>query len=513
MHHLSKTNYRYCLLAVLLFSAFSVHAQKPVIDFTINVPDPSDKSFEVRLSTGNWPSDTLLFKMPEWMPGYYQLMNYAADVENVKATFLNNKPVTIEKVNSNTWRVTGVKKKDFRIDYKLVTKRSFVAVNFVDTSRAYIAPANTFLYVDGGLDAAATVTIAPTKNWSRIATGLTPVANDNRKFKAADFDELYDCPILIGNLEELPAFKVKGKNHRFIGYQLGEFDKQEFMTSLQKMIEAATDLFGDIPYNEYTFIGIGPGRGGIEHLNNTTVSFNGNGLKTRQAKQTVLNFLAHEYVHHFNVKRIRPVELGPFDYTKPNRTNQLWISEGLTVYYEYIVLRKAGLKEEQEVLGDFERTIRTHENNQGKLHQSLQQASYNTWKDGPFGDMREEKGKTISYYDKGPLLGIILDFAIRHHSKNEKSLNNVMQYLYQHFYKNLKRGFTEAEFQEACEAAAGYPLSDLFEYVYTTKELDYNKYFQYAGLRLDVQEGKYKILTVDNPTSQQTAIYNSWMMK
>jgi predicted metalloprotease with PDZ domain len=129
---------------------------------------------------------------------------------------------------------------------------------------------------------------------------------------------------------------------------MGEFDKVRLMNQLQKIIEQAATLIGDIPYNEYTFIGIGPGNGGIEHLNNTTVSFTGEKLSNRDVEIKMLNFLTHEYFHHYNVKRIRPFELGPFDYSQMNHTNQLWISEGLTVYYEYLLVKRAGLISEKK---------------------------------------------------------------------------------------------------------------------------------------------------------------------
>ena len=500
-------------LLMLLFVSVSVKvvAQQPTIQFNISVPDPSSHAYHVTMSLAKWNKDTLLLKMPNWTPGYYQLMNYAGDVQAIKATDTKGNKLSLHQINTNTWCVTGIRNKAFVVDYSIQTKRQFVANSYVDSNRAYIIPANSFLYVESALQMPVAVTVEKGNRWSSIATGLTPDSKFKNRFSAIDFDELYDCPILVGNLEELPSFKVKGIVHRFIGYKLGEFDRQDLMNKLQKMIEVATELFGDIPYREYTFIAIGPGRGGIEHANNTTVSFDGKGLNTAAGMNTMLNFLAHEYIHHFNVKRIRPFELGPFDYDKENRTNQLWISEGLTVYYEYIVLKRAGLADEQTMLQNLERNITAHEKNPGRLHQSLQQASYKTWRDGPFGTSGDEKGKTISYYDKGPIVGMLLDLAIRQSSGNKRSLDDVMRLLYQKYYQQLKRGFTEAEFQEACEVTAGVSLAAFFDYVYTTKELDYNHYLLFAGLQLVQSDGLYKLKQIVQPTEMQQRIYRSWM--
>jgi predicted metalloprotease with PDZ domain len=140
---------------------------------------------------------------------------------------------------------------------------------------------------------------------------------------------------------------------------LGEFDRVQFVSDLKKVVETASSIIGDIPYKHYTFIAIGPGQGGIEHLNSTTISFNGSGMNTREGSIRMLRFLSHEYFHHYNVKRIRPVELGPFDYNNGSRTKMLWFSEGVTVYYEWITLRRAGIISEEEFLNTVSSAIRT----------------------------------------------------------------------------------------------------------------------------------------------------------
>jgi len=258
-----------------------------------------------------------------------------------------------------------------------------------------------------------------------------------------------------------------------------------FMNDLKKIVETATTLIGDIPYKHYTFIGIGPGAGGIEHLNSASVSFDGTNQTSRQNRLKTYFFLAHEYFHNYNVKRIRPIELGPFDYDNGNRTKMLWVSEGLSVYYEQMIVKRAGLCTEDELYDAFRSNILAYEGKPGRLYQSLTQSSYETWSDGPFGRTGDDLNKTISYYDKGPAVGMLLDFNIRHETKNKKSLDDVMRTLYKEFYQQKKRGFTEDEFRQVCEKIAGTSLADVFDYVSTTKEVDYKKYLHYAGLDID----------------------------
>jgi predicted metalloprotease with PDZ domain len=185
------------------------------------------------------------------------------------------------------------------------------------------------------------------------------------------------------------------------------------------------------------------------------------------------------------VKRIRPIELGPFDYDKGSRTKMLWVSEGLSVYYEYMVVRRAGISTDSELLNAFLGNMVAFENKPGKRYQTLEQASYETWSDGPFGRTGDEVNKTISYYDKGPVVGMLFDFKIRQVTNNKKSLDDVMRFLYKEYYQKKKRGFTEEELKSAFESVAGTSLNEEYEYVTTTKEIDYPKYFTYAGLKID----------------------------
>lgn len=499
---------------IFLYSGLALgQSVAPNIKYKVSIPNPSSQVYKVEIEAKGWPQKELIFKMPNWMPGYYQKMDYAKSVENLQAKQADGTSISISQLNDNTWKLDGANSQGVFVSYNIKTSRKFVANSYVDESRAYLIPTNSFLYIDGLLNTPVKVEIEKGPKWKHIATGLELIGEN--EYSAPNFDILYDCPILIGNLEELTPFYVRGVKHRFIGYDIGEFDKEKFMENLQKVVESAVNIIDDIPFNEYTFIGIGPGRGGIEHLNNTTVSFNGNGLKTPEAMNTIMNFLAHEYFHHYNVKRIRPFELGPFDYDNGSRTNLLWVSEGLSVYYEYLIVKRAGLTNEQVFLSNFQNNLNSVENNPGRHFQSLEQSSYNTWKDGPFGNSGEEKGKTISYYDKGPLVGMLMDFGIRNATKNQKSLDDVMRLVYRKYYKEQQRGFTDAEFQQACETIAGKPLTELFEYVNTTKELDYDKYMGYAGLKISKEETsegfKYSINRIENPNELQKAILNSWL--
>lgn len=443
---------------------------------------PETNRFTVLLQTTiNSETD---FVMPVWTPGYYQKMDFGQYVSNFSANDESGKPVQWKKTDAETWSVSVNRKTKIVISYDVTAARAFVASSYLGADRAYIIPGALFMYPEGELKSPSIVKINPINNWT-IATGLPLVQNQQHTYFASDFDILYDSPLLVGPLESLPKFEVRGVPHYFIGYQLGEFDRAKLMVDLKKIVETAVDLIGHIPYKDYTFIAIGPGQGGIEHLNSTTISFNGNGLNTAAGRHQLYNFIAHEYFHQYNVKRIRPIELGPFDYKKGSRTNMLWVSEGLSVYYEYLVVKRAGLMTDDELFKAFTSNILAYESKPGRHYQSLVQASYNTWSDGPFGRTDDEINRTISYYDKGPVVGLLLDFEIRQATKNKKSLDDLMRKLYYTYDQRLKRGFTETELWEEAEKIAGKNLAELRAYTTTTKELDYQKYLNYAGLQID----------------------------
>ncbi len=476
---------KFVIVLIFLSSGLFAVAQQGVMAYIVSMEQPANNTYHVIFRYSGIKTQTLDLKMPAWTPGYYQLLNYAKNVSNFNATDETGKKIIWKKPNQNSWQLQTKNAKAITVSYDVKATTQFVAQSFLDSTHGYIVPASVFLYPSGMIDHPVTITIEPYKAWANVATGLDAVAGEKFVYTAPDFDILYDCPLLIGNLETLPSFTVNGIPHYFTGYKLGEFNRKEFVEDLMKIVEAGIDIIGDIPYKHYTFLAIGPGRGGIEHLNSTTISFEGSQLNTPEGRKRMLSFIAHEYFHHYNVKRIRPVELGPFDYDNGNRTKMLWVSEGLSVYYEHLMLKRKGLITKDEILNTFRANMMAYENKPGRLYQSIAAASYETWSDGPFGRTGDEVNKTISYYDKGPVMGLLLDLKIRYETKNKRSLDDLMRLLYNEFYKQKKRGFTEEELRKSCELIAGTSLSEFFDYINTVKTPDYPKYFLYAGLSID----------------------------
>ena len=475
------------LFVVFLASAsFALGGQlEGTMAYTVSMDQPATHYYHLAFRCEGLKGVTQDFKMPSWTPGYYWILNAARNVLNFRVEDGAGNTLSWEKTAKNIWRVRSGKATSITVNYDVYAFERSVAESFLDDGRGFISPAGVFMHVAGHLGHPVTVSLEPYKGWSKISTGLDPVEGRPNTFYAPDFDVLYDCPILMGNQEVL-MFEVRGVPHVIAAENLGTADREKFTADLKKIVEGAVRLIGEIPYRHYTFIFMDGGRGGIEHLNSVSAFFDGSGLNARSGYLRGMSFIAHEFFHLYNVKRIRPVALGPFDYDRENYTNMLWVSEGMTSYYEDIILKRAGLMTRDEFFDRARSNIARYENVPGHLFQSATASSFDTWIN--FFDRGENSANTtISYYDKGAALGLLLDLKIRNESKNKRSLDDVMRTLYWKYHKEMKRGFTDEEFRRECESAAGCRLPEIFDvYAATTKDIDYPKYFALAGLEIDV---------------------------
>lgn len=495
---------RLFFLISMLVSFWTYAVIDDTIRYELSFANRDQHIFKVNIRFKSQHLGVMDFKIPQWTPGYYQTLDLEKNISEIAAKNQENQEIEIIKADKNTWRVPVEKGENITISYVVKADVLFIAKPYINNEFAFIRPSGIFLFSEERKNDDCTIRFSDNP-WKKTATALP---QKNGIFVAHNTQELLDSPILVGDISDLGHFTVRGKPHYFLGRDLDDFDTKNMMASLQKSVEQATEMMQDIPYNSYTFISIGKGNGGIEQTNSTAFTLNGELYAQEKGRQKLLNFLTHEYFHHFNIKRITPLELTLFNYSEKNRTNLLWVSEGLTVYYESILLNRAGIKTRSQMLEEWRNKIEVYENNEGKKYQTLAESSFYTWEDGPFG----VKGKTISYYEKGPLIGMLLDLKIRHNTKNKKSLDDVMRTLYWRFYKEEKRGFTEKELKNICETLAQENLDDLFKYIYTLDAINYNHYFKLAGLEVfeENKDGKmqYSIRRAKNTSKLQNMIFN-----
>ncbi|MGI8494630.1 MAG: M61 family metallopeptidase [Pyrinomonadaceae bacterium] len=455
---------------------------QPEISYTVSMSKPWTHLLEVEMRVKPAQKmDTAEISMPVWTPGSYLIREYARHVEGFAAKDAAGNPLQWRKTDKNTWQIDTKGAPEYVASYRVYANELTVRTNELNDRHAFFNNAATLMFPEGALKAPSTLRVVPYKNW-KIATGL-PRVGDNT-FRAENFDILYDSPFEVGDFKEI-SFDVQSIPHRMVFEGDGNYDMQKTSRDVKKIIEEAYKIFGELPYKDYLFIVNLRGGGGLEHLNSTALQFNRFGFTTNY--DNFLSLAAHEYFHAFNVKRIRPDALGPFDYNNENYTKLLWVAEGGTAYYESVLLSRAGLLSDKDFLAGKAQAFQALQNRPGRFETSLEDASFNAWIKYYRPD---ENGinNQISYYDKGEIINFLLDLEIRKSSGGAKSLDDVMRYLYTELYKNGKN-YTPEDYQRVSEMMAGRSLDDFFsKYVRGTAEIDYNSILNGFGLQLATGE-------------------------
>ena len=473
-------------------------ADVPTLRYTLAMPEPQTHYFEVEMNLGGFPADYTDVKMPVWAPGSYLIREFERNVESLEGHTLDGKLLAVDKINKNTWRVYHPKQGNFRVNYRVYAYELSVRTSFIDADHGYLNGSSVFMFPADNKALGSTLTVQPAAGWTQVSTALPPVEGGAKfTYKAASYDELADSPIEIGNQKVL-TMTVNGTPHQVAMYGTYVVDEAKLLTDMQQVCEAAHRVVGQNPLDRpYVFIvhNLERGGGGLEHLYSTTLEVSRNNWSTSTGYRNFLALVAHEYFHLWNVKRIRPVALGPFDYDQENYTHMLWVSEGMTEYVSNVVMHRAGFLTQQEYLDDMAKEMTSVENTPGNKLQPVSQASFDAWI-RYYRPNENSDNSQISYYSKGQLVGLVLDLMIIEATKGQKHLDDVFRLLYDKYYKGLKRGFTDQEYQDAVAEVAGRRFDDFFrESVYGTKTLDYATALGYAGLGLTVspQEPAYTL--------------------
>jgi predicted metalloprotease with PDZ domain len=463
--------------------------EKPVVSYQLSMEAAPTHYFDVAMDVSGYGQKTksrgyIDFKMAAWTPGSYLIREYARHVEGFEASSEKGN-LKAEKISKNTWRVFLNESQKVKVSYKVYAFEISVRTSFLDDTHGYINPASVFMYVHEWRNMPSTLNIKPYKDWKNISTGLLPIKGKENFFEIPNLDIFIDSPIEIGN-HKILSFELNGVPHKAAFYGEATIDYNKLMSDMQKTCEAATKVFGELPIKDYTFIThwLMSGGGGLEHLNSTTLQFSRLALGSDRGYKAFLGLVAHEYFHLWNVKRLRPSALGPFDYENENYTHSLWLSEGCTSFYQNYILRRAGFYTPEAYLDVIATDITNVENTPGNKIQSVAESSWDAWIKY-YRPHENSKNATVSYYDKGDLMGTILNLSIIEATKGEKNFDDLFKFMYKKYYKEQNRGFTDAELLGGFEAVTGKPFKEFFEkYIFGTESIDYNKYFNVVGVQL-----------------------------
>ncbi len=449
-----------------------------------------DVTTEVDISAEAQKKKYVDFKMAAWTPGSYLIREFAKNIERVQAT-VDGKKSTITKINKNTWRVpVSAGQSQISVSYSVYAFELSVRTSFLDDSHGYINPASVFLYVSEYAKSAQELTVIPFKDFKKVSSAMKEIKKFT--FQAKNLDEYIDSPIEIGN-HKVWEFMVNQVPHQIAFYGPAKVDSVAFLADVKKMCEEAQRVVGDHPCDHYLFIihNLFRGGGGLEHLYSTTCQVSRANYENPNGYRGILNLLAHEYFHLWNVKRIRPQALGPFDYENENYTHNLWVSEGITSYYADVILQRTGQSSTDEYLKGLAQEISMVENTPGNQTESAASASWDAWIKY-YRPNENSRNSTISYYDKGSVLGGVLNMWIIKNTQGQKCLDDVFKLLYTTYYQKLGRGFTDAELENAFSQVAGVSAKSIFEsQIYGTQTPAYADLFQALGYEWsDTNAGK-----------------------
>jgi predicted metalloprotease with PDZ domain len=516
-----------CAIAMLSIVALTCVGARPAsaqglepITYVVRIPAPETHEIVVEAIVPASGRASLDLMMPTWSPGYYRVEDYAANVRDLRAETRDGQPLVIEKTNGNHWRVGTRGAPIVRLAYRVFCHRRTVTGNDVDVDYGVLNGAPTFITLAEHARRPHDVTIELPHGWTAAMTGLddAPGGRPNR-FRAADYETLVDSPIVAGKLG-IRTFDVAGRTHLVVSAgNTDGWDGDRATSDLQTFVEECHRFWGFLPYERYVFLLVfRPGGGGLEHRNSNLSTVvarprpHADGAPAPpQARWPSLGLEAHEYFHLFNVKRLRPIELGPFNFEEPPTTSSLWISEGVTSYYSGLLMTRAGLQTPDEYLASLSSLIVNLQASPGRLLQSVERSSLEVWANSNSG-VNPGAG-TVSYYNKGHVLGLLLDAKIRRTTSGRASFDDVMRLAYRRY--SGARGFTAGEFRQTTEEVAGVDLGQWFtSAVSSTDELDYTDLLEWYGLRFVTSSGSAGVWTLErqpDQTAMQRQRLASWL--
>lgn len=452
--------------------------------YTVTFPEAQAHYVDIEMSISGLNQNILDLKMPVWTPGSYLIREFEKNVELFNAES-NGRALDAKKIRKNIWRISTKNITALKVKYRVYCFEISVRTSFVDVSHGFLSTSGIFVYPDGMLMHPSTIHIIPYKGWTKVSTSLEMINNDPFTLHSPNYDILFDSPIEVGN-QDVFGFDAAGVKYEVAMYGGGNYDKERLKKDMPEIIAHETKVYGENPNKRYVFIvhNRARGGGGLEHLSSTVLGASRDNYANERGYQGFLSLVAHEHFHLWNVKRLRPIALGPFDYDNENYTTDLWIAEGFTAYYQDMIIRRTNLYPPDNYLGILAADINILVNHPGNKIQTLAEASYDAWI--KYYRPNENSGNTnISYYNKGSIIALLFDLEIINDTKGKYSLDDVMKYMYDTYYKTKKRGYTDQEFKHGVEKFSGKNLDDFYKkYIYGLADIDYDKYLGYAGYHL-----------------------------
>ncbi len=473
--------------------------------YIVNIETPEQNLVKVTLNlTRPAKAEKLSVFLPSWSPGSYLMREYARHIrwiecqqDNGEVLFHTQKAKGVWEID---WKASELKKPSdkFQVSYVIYLNELTVRTSHVNIQHAFLHGPTYLMGVMGENLTKPTIEFRFPPAWAKLSTSLKDISEAREKFlyEANDYDELLDCPVEIG-CQETDGFLALGKPHNLAFWGTTFPHKENLKNDIKIIVETVAAHFNhELPYDQYLFLTHwGPKiRGGLEHASSTVLQFDGRKLGIRKEYLNYLSLVAHEYFHTWNVKRIRPIELGPFDYLNENYTTLLWLAEGLTSWMDDLLVYRANLCSLEEYLEQVRLNIEILNWTPGRKFHSLEMSSFNAWIKLYRPD-ENMKNSSVSYYLKGGLVFMVLHSLLL---EKGKSVDDLLILLWERFKKNPATGMTKEEVYQMVETLGGKEILDQFStMVETTQDLDFDSTMKRMGCELIWNEPKIPYLGIE----------------
>ncbi len=457
------------------------------VRYRVSMSRPHSHLFEVE-ATFPAAGDDLVLCLPVWTPGSYLVREYSRHVQEFTVTDAAGAPVPFERIDKRSYRVDA-KHRAVHCRYKVYANELTVRTSHLDGTHGYFNGATMFFYAEKLRGHACHVTIDAPAGW-RTTVALELIGD---AFVAPNYDELVDSPFEVGPHTPI-TFTAAGVPHEVVLWGEPQLDEKKLVGDLTRVIETEAALFGGLPLERYVFFiyGTDKGRGGLEHKACTALIYPRTGFSSAKGWEDFITLATHEYFHLWNVKRVKPLRLVPFDYSQENYTELLWYFEGGTSYYDNLLTRRAGLMSGARYLTRLGESLTALHGTPGRKVLPLAEASLISWTKHYRPD-ENSPNTAISYYLKGEIVCALLDLTIRRATSDQKSLDDVARLLWKRF--GDESGVPERAVEAAAEEIAGTSLKDFFQHALRgTAELGY-EVFSHVGL-----EARFR--TRESPTDK-----------
>ncbi len=477
---------------LFLLTIFAIMSNaEPSVTYTLSMSKPQTHLFEVEITLHNFDSKIVAFHMPAWRTGRYLIFDFSGGVQEFNALDEKNQHLSFKKIDKDTWHIEKENSKTITVTYKVYANEFNLRTRELNSEHAFVDPLSVFMYVEELKNKPIELKVIPFGNW-KVTTGLEEVPGKSFTFSAPNFEYFGDCPLEIGNQKDFQFF-VDGKKHIISIYGDGNWNSDTLITDFTKIVIANKELWGELPYQKYIFmIHCQPNAGGgTEHINSTILGVRPFVFSNPGSYKGFIGLVSHEYFHTWNVKQLRPKAFAPYDFSKENYTEELWVSEGTTSYYDDLILVRAKFSNAKSYLENITQMVNNERSRYGNMIQPLAESSFDSWIKYWRGKQNSQNAES-DYYSKGSQVSLLIDLEIRQRSKNKFSFDDVLRIMFKRFPST--KGFTNADLQKVCEEFAGSSMKEIFtSFLYTTTPLPWNKILFYAGLEVVPKDSIKKI--------------------